>query len=186
MTSASLPHHLYVWIDKAVTRKEGKGFEPAVWFGLHAHPGRVWGCHVMLECGAVYRNIAPHQIAFSENPDPWTVKDAQLWDCYGRDFSLVRYDYLAALDGVAKVQGREVPVSYLFTAVPWGDGFSEVPEQSKEFMFLRTEGDRLTIQPTNRVLFIEQSFTTGPTWPADLRRQTDVWSCEDQVPPPTR
>lgn len=178
--SGSLPHHLYVYVDRSAIREGATGFEPAVWFGLHAHPGRVWGCHLMLECGAVYRNVPPHQIAFSEDPEPeWSVGDSQLWDCYGRDFSLLRYDYLATLDVVAKVRGREVPGSYLFTAVPVGDGFSEVPEQSKEFMFLRTDGDRLTVQPTNRVLFVERSFTTGAEWPRDLKRQGAIISCED-------
>lgn len=178
--SGSLPHHQYVHVDRSAIRDGVGGFEPAVWFGLHAHPGRAWGCHLMLECGAVYRNVPPHQIAFTAEPEPeWGVTDAQLWDCYGQEFSLLRYDYLSSLDGVAKVRGREVPVSYLFTAVPLGDAFSEAPDQSKEFMFLRTDGGRLTIQPTNRVLFIDRSFTTGPVWPKDLRRQTERLSCED-------
>ena len=177
--SASLPHHLYVWVDRSFIRKDGEGFEPAVWFGLHSHPGRVWGCHVILECGAVYRNLPPHALAFSDNPAPWTVGQSQLWDCYGREFSALRYDYLSTLNAIATVRGEDVPAHYLFTIVPFGDGFSEVPEQSKEFTVLRTDGDRLTIQPTNRVLFIEKSFTTAAEWPRDMLRQTQCWSCED-------
>ncbi len=179
--AASLVHHQYVFVDRAAIRAQGSGFEPAIWFGLHAHPGRAWGCHVMLECGAIYRNLPPHFIAFSPEPErEWGIGQAQLWDCYGRGFSLVRYDYLATLDGIAMVQGVEIGVSYLFTAVPFDDGFTEAPEQAKEFMFLRTDGDRLTVQPTNRVLLIEKSFTTEIAWPKDLRRQSEVYSCEDR------
>lgn len=178
MSSASLPIHQYIFVDRSVIRKNGTGFEPAVWFGVHAHPGRVWGCHVMLECGAIYRNVAPHQIAFSEKPDKWTVEQSQLWDCYGRDFTLLRYHYLSTLQGIARVQKQDIAVSYLVTAVPHGEGFSETPEQDKEFMFLKTAGGRLTVQPTNRVLFEEKSFTTKVEWPTDLKRQTESWSCE--------
>lgn len=177
--SASLPHHLYVWVDRTFIRENGEGFERAVWFGLHAHPGRVWGCHVMLECGAVYRNLPPHALAFSDEPEPWTVEQSQLWDCYGRGFSTLKYDYLSTLNAIARVQGEDVPAHYLFTAVPFCDGFSEVPDQSKEFTFLQTSGDRLTVQPSNRVLFIDKSFTIQPEWPRDILRQTEWWSCEE-------
>jgi len=180
--SGSLPLHQYVHVDRSFIRKDGHGFEPAVWFGLHSHPGRMWGCHVMLECGAVYRNLPPHALAFSEAPDPiWTEKDAQRWDCYGRDFSLLRYTYLAGLGCVARTAGAEISAEYLFTAIPIADGFSEHPSQSKEFMFLRTDGNRLAVLPTDKVLFIESSFTTGPVWPKDLKAMSEVYSCEDWV-----
>jgi hypothetical protein len=68
---------------------------------------------------------------------------------------------------------------YLFTAAPLGDGFSREPEQNKEFVFARLDNGRLTVQPTNRVLFEERSFTDVVEWPRDVRRQTAVYSCED-------
>lgn len=176
--SGSLAHHQYVLVERAAIRRDGEGFEPAVWFGLHSHPGRVWGCHLLLECGAVYRNVPPHRIAFSEDAPAWDVQQAQLWDCYGRDFALHRYEYLSTLDGIARVRGEDVPVHYLFTAVPYGDGFSECPEQDKEFMFLRTTAGRLTIQPTNRVIFREISFTREPEWPRDMKVTREAHSCE--------
>jgi hypothetical protein len=75
---ASLPFHKYVWVDSSFIRTGGlSGFEPAVWFGLVSQYGRAWGLNVMLECGAVYRSLPPHAIAFRKNPDPWTIKDAQ-------------------------------------------------------------------------------------------------------------
>jgi hypothetical protein len=62
---------------------------------------------------------------------------------------------------------------------PIGDGFSAVPEQAKEFHFLHLENGRLTIQPTNRIVYEERSFTTGPlAFPRGLARQTEVYSCE--------
>lgn len=180
--SGSLPHHQYVWVDKTFIRRDAGGFEPAVWFGVYAHPGRMWGCHLMLECGAVYRGVPPHALAFAANPDPcWTEKDAQLWDCYGRNFSLHRYTYLTGLQCLAKIPGRQVKADYLFTAIPLEDGFSEAPDQSKEFMFVRTAGERLCILPTNKMLFLDSSFTTKPNWPTDLKTMEQTFSCEEWV-----
>lgn len=180
LASASLPVHQYAWIDRSFIRKDRQGFEPVVWFGLQSKPGQMWGCHVMLECGAVYRNVPPHALAFSDSPEPvWSETDAQRWDCYGRRFSLLRYEYLSGLDAMIKAGQNEIKGSYLFTAVPIGDGFSEAPDQNKEFMFMRTHSGRLTIQPTNTVLFVDRSFTTGAEWPADLKLQEQTYSCED-------
>jgi hypothetical protein len=175
--SGSLPRHLYVKVDASFVSDEPGWFE-AVWFGVHAHVGRAWGCTVMLECGAVYRNLPPHALAFCDDPPPWTIKQAQLWDCYSPHFSAVEYTYLQNMGCVAKVEGQDLPATYLFTLVPFGDGFTADPQQDKEFMFLQTDDGRLTIQPTNRVRFIDKSFTVGGDWPR-LRVQSETYSCED-------
>lgn len=173
--SGSLPRHLYVKVDGAFLGLDTS--QDAVWFGLHAHPGRAWGCTVMLESGAVYRNLPPHALVFGHAMVPWTLRQAQLWDCYGDQFSLHAYDYLDGLSAVARIDGQDVPCAYLFTAIPIGDPYTDEPEQGKEFMFLRTAGGRLTIQPTNRVLFRDKSFTRDTGWPR-LRLSSAVWSCE--------
>jgi len=175
--SGSLPRHQYVHVEGSFLGLTG--LHRAVWFGLHATQGRAWGCTVMLEAGAVYRNLPPQAIAFTTTPGNWTIKQAQLWDCYGAQFSLHVYDYLDGLSAVARVQGEDVRCSYLFTAIPVNDGYTAEPEQDKEFMFLRTEQGRLTIQPTNRVRFIDKSFTDPLLgWPR-LSVSRTIWSCED-------
>lgn len=176
MSSRDLPHHQYVWVDSSFVRHDRTGFERAIWFAVRSEPNRAWGCHVMLECGAVYRNLPPHAIAFSETPDAWTLRDAQVWNCYGRDFDVVRYEYLSDL--WARYDYGDAGAQYLFTACPYGDGFSAEPEQSKEFMFMATTGGRLLIRPTNMLLFTERSFTNGEGWPQDMRVSQTVWSCE--------
>jgi hypothetical protein len=139
----------------------------------------MWGCTIMLECGAVYRAVPPHALAFQENPNPlWGDANAQTWDCYGRDFSTIEYTYLRGLTVDSKdIDGCEHRGEYLFTAAPIDDGFSRYPEQAKEFMFIRTDGGRLTIQPTDMVLFHDASFAT-PAWPTDLKTTTEIYSCE--------
>jgi hypothetical protein len=174
----SLPKHRYVLVDSAFTHKESIGMIPAVWFGLVSFPGRMWGGNVLLECGAVYRSIPAHAIAFRKDAVPkWEPGQAQLWDCYGHDWTAVEYTYLRGLRCRAWIRGVEEPGEYLFTVAPLNDGFSECPEQAKEFVFIECDNGRLTIQPTNRVVFEDKSFTTGAC-PSDLKVQSEVWSCE--------
>jgi len=175
--SGSLPKHIYVSVEGSFIGSSENC--DAVWFGLHSHVGRVWGCTVLLENGAVYRNLPPHALFWGKSPQPWSLKQSQLWDCYSPQFSTHAYTYLEGLSAKAKVMGSDISCKYLFTAIPLGDGFTEEPTQDKEFMFLRTDHGRLTIQPTNRVKFIDASFTeTDTEWPR-LEVQSLTYSCEN-------
>lgn len=179
----ALPKHQYVLVDTEFTHvasSECPVFVPAVWFGLVSYPGRTWGLNVMLESGAVYRNLPPHAVSFTPSTPIWSVEESQTWDCYGTQFAVIEYPYLAGLDCKVRIRKTDHEGQYLFTAAPFGDGFSAYPEQSKEFSFIRLGNGRLTIQPTNNILFVEKSFTRNPNleFPKDLRRQKETWSCE--------
>lgn len=173
--SGDIPRHLYCWVDSSFVRKDAVGYEPCVWFGLHSFPGRAWGCHVMLECGAVYRGLPPHALAFRPDPaEPWDIDNAEVWDCYGTQFSTIEYAFLTGLRVGTRKHGDG---RYLFTAIPLGDGYSAEPTQSKEFMFCHLDNGRLAILPTNMVLFDDPSFTE-PDWPDDMRLTDQVWRAE--------
>lgn len=176
--SGSLPKHIYCWVDSSFVRKNApKGvFEPCVWFALHSKPGEAWGCHVMLECGAVWRGVPPHALAFSRiATDKWLLADAQVWDCYGDQFSIEEYKYLQAQR--VEVRGTGDFGRYLFTVIPMNDGFTNHPSQSKEFMFVELDNGRLTILPTNKLRFHDESFTAGD-WPKDLKLNNTIWRVE--------
>lgn len=154
-------------------------WERVAWFGLVSHPGRTWGCHVMLECGAVYRNVPLHRLAHKVNDTQWTPAQAQTWDCYGHEFSVVEYPFLEAVPVKVKLKDKtEHEGAYLFTVIPMLDGFSLEPEQSKEFYFIALSNGFYTAQPTNHVLVKDRSFVTNVEWPK-LQRQTETWSVEN-------
>ena len=183
--SGSLPAHIYCHVESAYVRHDVGNTdalvitEPCVWFGLRSYPGRAWGCHIMLECGAVVRDIPLHALSACEYPPPWAIEESQHWDCYGASFSALAYTYLHGLEARIKCGKYEHIGDYLFTVCPMLDAFSATPEQSKEFMFFELRNGRFTAQPTNRVLFIERSFTErSDSWPTDIKRQTDVFYCE--------
>lgn len=171
--SGDLPKHIYCFVDSAHIREKGKGFEPCVWFAIRSWPGRAWGCHIMLECGAVYRDVPPHALSFTYNPELWTLGEAQRWNCYGTQFSTIEYTFLQGL----ALRTRESAGTYLFTAIPLNDGYTEEPAQAKEFVFCRLENGRLAILPTNMVLFNDASFGEA-AWPSDLKPSTRIWSVE--------
>lgn len=175
-----LPRHIYCYVDSSYTHKKPSGFLPCVWFGLVSYPGRVWGCNVMLECGAIYRSVPTHAIVFSDKPrKTWSAKDAQTWDCYGSGFTTIEYKYLHTLHCKVLANGKRYEGQYLFTAAPIGDGFSAVPDQAKEFTFVSLLNGRLTVQPTNHIVFRERSFTDNKLeFPQGLKRQSDIWSAE--------
>jgi hypothetical protein len=134
----------------------------------------------MFESGAVYRNLPAHAIAFSTTAErTWAPRDAQTWDCYGWDFAALEYSYLRGLDCKVKAGSSNYMGEYLFTVAPVGDGYSAYPEQAKEFTFVQLENDRLTIQPTNHIVFRERSFTGDELeFPKGLLRQTDIHTSE--------
>ena len=106
----SLPKHQYVWVDSNFTHRAAIGFVPAVWFGLVSHPGRMWGCNVMLESGAVYRGLPLHALAHDRYPeDGWQPEHAQAWDCYGYEWTATEYTFLRSLrsgSGWYRTQGE--------------------------------------------------------------------------------
>jgi hypothetical protein len=132
----------------------------------------------MLECGAVYRNVPLHKLAHFPTQTRWDPADGQTWDCYGIHFSATEYPFLEGTRLRTRTRSRkEYEGTYLFTAIPMLDGFSQEPEQGKEFYFVKLDNGRYTAQPTNHLLVLDKSFITEATWPK-LKRQTESWSVD--------
>ena len=179
-----LPQHQYVHVDTAFThRKPEMSSMPAMWFGLVSYSGRAWGCNVLLENGAIYRNLPLHALA-STVPAlsiPWRPRDAQHWDCYSTAFTTLSYDTLRGLDCLVKTADEMNHGEYVCTIGPIGDAYSAVPSQSKELVIVALKNGRYTIQPTDRVVFHDISFTVpmgNPTFPRGMRRQDETYSSE--------
>ncbi len=179
-----LPHHQYVYVDTTFTHKQPDSPSiPAIWFGLVSFPGRAWGCNVLLETGAVYRNLPLHALAHTAEALslPWEARNAQHWDCYGSRFTTLCYDTLRGLECLCKTDDLQCGGEYLCTVAPLGDAYSAVPSQSKELVLVALTNGRYTLQPTDRVVFRDQSFTLEPfAFPRGLKRQEDTYSAEGE------
>jgi hypothetical protein len=175
-----LPRHQYIWIDSSFTHEEPRGLVEACWVGVTAIPARTWGINVILrEGGALYRNIPPHLVSFSpENDTRWTISQAQLWNCYAFEFTLLENNHLSGLRVSVWIDGKLYGGEYLFSAAHILDGYSMTPEQDKEFFFIRLDNSRLTIQPTNRVAFVDKSFIVSDIQMPKLKLNNQIFTCE--------
>ena len=174
----ALPTHRYIWVDSKYTHQNPAGPIEAMWVGLTSIPARTWGINVILrEGGALYRNIPPNAVRFKEEAlENWRIEESQLWNCYSYNFTILENPILRGLSVTAKVNQNILKGTYLFSATHLNDGWSDSPEQDKEFIFIQLTNGRLTIQPTNRVAFIDNSYIL-PTLPK-LKLQDTIYSCE--------
>lgn len=188
----SLPRHLYCYVERSyISHERDKELERCVWFGLTSVPGRAWGLSILLESGAIYSALPPNALYFAdgapclgsrERAPPWSIEQAQLWDCFGVDFALHEYSYLAGRTvqcEIHKRAGELIPGVYLFTAQHHGDAYSAVPEQAKQYHFVRMAHGRLACLPANKMLVDAAEFTTLQGLPKDLKRQTESYSSEE-------
>jgi hypothetical protein len=174
----NIPVHQYVHIDSRYTHKEPCGFVEAMWVGITSIPGRAWGINVILrDGGAMYRNVPPNAISFSKEYNEWSIKQAQLWDCYSYDFTTLANPHLRGLRMQVKINDVILSGEYLFNVTHVNDGWSDTPEQDKDFYFIKLDNGRLTIQPTNRITFRDASFIVNDNLPR-LKLHDTVYSCE--------
>jgi hypothetical protein len=174
----ALPTHRYIWIDSEYTHENPVGPVEAMWVGITSIPSRAWGISVILrEGGALYRNLPPNAVRFKEEAKKnWRTQESQLWDCYSYNFTILQNPILRGMPVVARVKNKNYKGTYLFSTAHLNDGWSDSPEQDKEFIFIELTNGRLTIQPTNRVTFQDSSYTL-PTIPR-LKLQETIYSCE--------
>ena len=182
--AANLPQHQYCWVDKSImSNGEAEGWEEGVWFGLLSTPHRAWGCSVMLKCGALYRGLPLHALCHDRVgfDTKWEIGDAQRWDCFGYNFSPIRYDYLRELDVDVWIAKRQNWVSghYVFTAEPYEDSYSLEPSQTKSHNFIALSNGRYTCVPNNNILWKESSFVKSQGRPSWLRVQSETWHAEE-------
>lgn len=172
-----LPFHVYGYLHRTfLSAGQCDGWEPCVWFGLTCPRNRSVGLSVLLACGAVYRELPPQAFAFREDAPVWTLQQAQAWDCFGGSAQTIEYRYLREFP--VKVIASDLTGTYLWTVEFGEDGFSRDPGQAKCLHVIALDNGRLTLQPNDRLLWFDASFTAPgppPTW---LRRQTQVWGVE--------
>ena len=178
--AADLPVHQYVNVDAGAI---SDGPQHGVWFAVQCNVGGVYGGHVLLDNGALYRNIPLHLLSHPQVVTQSVVTrsvahrpgDLQLWDCYSEKCEVVEYDYLRGLQ-VRSTSGQTG--TYLATIIPTEDSFSRHPEQAKEFVVAWMDTGRLVIRATNEIMFFDRSFMEPGAVPAGLYRQTVIPSVE--------
>jgi len=178
-----LPHHRYVWvIEKAVYRKSSQEKAiPAVWWGISATPGRMFGCHVLLESGAMVVDLPLHALRHEPDATHYVLPElAQRWDAYGWDIEAHQPAYLSGLDcQVLDPTHKHVAGTgnLWFFLDHVGDGYSFEPGQHKHHWIVAMHEGHFDCVPQDMLLIKEASFTVLDGIPP-VTRQTKIWSCE--------
>lgn len=182
--NVDLPRHRYVHvIEKAVHRGGAPDKTmPCIWYGISSTPGRMYGCHVMLESGAMVVDLPLHALRHEASATQlWYSDEAQRWDAFGWDIEVYEPKYLSGL--FARVLDRDHKEverygDLWFCIDHKGDGYSQEPAQHKHQWIVALDSGVFTCVPQDQLLVSEQSFTEYTTTIPPIKRQTKFWSCE--------
>ena len=186
MHNANLPKHRYVWVSDSFVAREPEGkLLPGIWFGVSSHPGRAFGCHVLLECGATVIDLPLHSPRWKEDAhlESMDLSQAVQWDSFGWNVEVFESSYLSGLDVSVLSEDHRLVTSTgtAWFALDWIDnGWSNYPEQHKWLWVVATASGDLMAVPQDRLLFSEASFTAPDAGlpRGGIKRQTQIWSAE--------
>jgi hypothetical protein len=77
------------------------------------------------------------------------------------------------------VRGEIFGGRYLFQTSFIGDSYSLHPEQDKTFFWIQLDNERLTVLPTNKVVFVDASFIDNIETLPKLKLQNDIYRCNE-------
>jgi hypothetical protein len=178
-----LPRHRYVWVIEAAVHRNGAKDRtlPALWWGMSATPGRMFGCHVLLESGAMVADLPLHALRHRvDATQVWYPEQAQRWDAYGWQLEAHEPSTLSGLScRVLSEDHRQVEHTgdLWFYVDHVADGYSLAPAQHKHHWIVAVQDGVFTCVPQDMVLVTESSFTRFTGIPP-VKRQTRAWSCE--------
>jgi hypothetical protein len=104
-----------------------------------------------------------------------------LWDCFGDDVTVEKFGYLEGLRCKYRREsdGEWISGNYMMT-FDWRDNcFSDEPSQRKNAHLIQLDTGNYTLQPNNRTLWFDPSWTTKEP-ELDWKVNEHVWSSENQ------
>jgi hypothetical protein len=185
MHNISLPRHRYVWVvPEFVIQSEvhDENLMPAVWYGVSVQPGRVMGCHVLLESGATVIDLPLHALRSTPTSGhvKWRVENAHRWDGFGWNAEIFEPIYLTGLSARILTENHQLTdrIGDLWFCIDHiNDGYSIEPTQHKHLWVVALENGCFTQVPQDMLLIKEASFTNITVVPK-IKRQDKVWTTE--------
>ena len=170
----SIPE-FYCYARKQFFYDHKKHFEelvPVVVFGVRSRAGRNLDFHVMTNSGMQFWGVPAQALCWKQADRP-QLQDAQLWDCFGDEVSVVKFNYLEGLSCSVKLESGPIKNGTYMMTFDWNDNaFSDEPSQRKNGHLIRLHDGNYTIQPNNRIIWRDPSFTTEEPimdWPVHTR-----------------
>jgi len=144
-------------------------YDHCVAFGVQTLGGKILTFHVITDYGML-RSRVPLSEVFIKNPTediPYHFK--QLWDCFGEDAYIIRYEYLYGKRCQVVLKDKSfVWATYMFT-IDWCDNpYSEEPTDYKCGHVLAADAGYLLCQPNNRIEWYDSNFIVNE-FPCDKK-----------------
>lgn len=185
----ALPRHRYVYVVPHFVLHPAAGSAaipaaiPAVWYGISVQPGRVMGCHVLLESGATVIDLPLHALRATAAAcaQDWTIQQACRWDGFGWAGEVFEPPYLSGLsarllDEMHRMTGLRGTLWFAVDHVR--DGYAMEPAQHKHLWVVELQQGCFTQVPQDQMLVTDSSFTEFTGVPK-IQRQSIVWTTED-------
>lgn len=183
--NCDLPKHIYAFLRTEFVNNLADGTHgliPCVIFAVESLPGRAVGFHVLREDGALVAQVPIHALCHRADAPQMKLNDLQKWDCFGFWITAIEFEYLYELEFGYRKSGGDIETgAYICTLDFLDNGFSDAPEQHKNFHLLKLDNGNFALQPNNRCRVIDRSFTENLfTWdqPPAIKTNKLVWHCE--------
>lgn len=159
----------------------------ALVFGFTSIPSRVPLFHFLMEDGGIWWRMPISAFCSKKDSAPMELDELVLWDCFSYNPSITTFSVLK--DKRMKYtsrRGNDYYGKYMFT-IDWvssdpntvNTGFSEEPGQHKCGHVIMLDNGNYAIQPNNRVLMYDPSFTTKKDLVIQRKLNSHIWTVEN-------
>ena len=181
----SLPRHRYCFVRAGYVQPEGSMTDliPCVWWGVSVTPGRMMGCHVLLESGAMVVDLplaALHAHPVKGKDDPRPYWEAGVWDCFGWEAECFVPDLLEDMRCEVLSTDHQITgeTGRLWFAIDFiDDGYSLAPGQHKHLWVVALDTGHFTQVPQDMLLVQDKAFTKVDGVPR-IARQEFIYRAE--------
>jgi len=162
---------------------------PCLVFGFSSIPTRVPLFHFLMEDGGIWWRMPISAFCWKPDAEPMKLEDLVLWDSFSYSASVSVFYILK--DKRVQYISRDKKTytgTYMFT-IDWFSGnynnldigFSEAPGQHKCGHVIKLDNGNFAIQPNNRILIQDPSFTTkSGKMIIERKLNSNIWSVEDK------
>ena len=160
---------------------------PCVIFGVASIKGRSPLFHFMMEDGGIWWRMPIHAFCWKEDAPQQELDELVLWDSFTYHVGVTAFPILK--NKTCKFTSRrrvQYSGRYLFT-LDWGSstdmsdtdfGLSEFPSQHKCGHFIQMDNGNFAIQPNNRLIMHDPSFTVKEDIVINRKYNTTLWTAE--------
>lgn len=165
-----------------MTKSPSQCYDDCYVFGVQSVSGSILTFHIMTDYGMLRSRVPISEIYLKEPTNDVDRHYKQLWDCFGEDVAVIKYDYLEGKRcEVILRDSSKVWATYMFTVDWWNNPYSEEPSDYKCGHVLVADDGYLLCQPNNRIFWRDSNWVTKefPIPPKEIKVDNEKISVEN-------